>query len=379
MDFAEEAQPKILLADDSRMIRATARKMLGDQFDLILADSGEEAWAGINSDPTIMAVFTDVSMPGLDGYGLLQRIREDERDGINALPVIFITGDSDAGARESALNAGATDFITKPFDRSELAARASAYATRDQMRRQAKVLEESRTQDTVTGLGNGRYLGARLKSTGAYSARHGASFALIQLELFDFNDLIHEQDRASLDDLLREVGQVLAHRVREEDVLARVGKARFAALCPNCDLEGAHKLGQRLVEAVRGTHYLADRIELGAAAGVHAPALDVGGDVQGAYKASQQAIDNALARGDGALVVTATEVEAEAQAPAAGAREAITSLDEALEIAATEGGPDRLGADMPELLERCAQLFRAAPRDVAKPVLDRLQAELGDG
>ncbi|PSQ94810.1 MAG: hypothetical protein BRD57_00085, partial [Proteobacteria bacterium SW_6_67_9] len=86
MELDDESQPRILLADDSKMIRATARKMLADQFDLILAESGEQAWAVITSDPTVLAVFTDVTMPGLDGYDLLRRIRQDERGAINELP-----------------------------------------------------------------------------------------------------------------------------------------------------------------------------------------------------------------------------------------------------------------------------------------------------
>lgn len=383
MEFADPAQPKILLTDDSKMVRATARKMLGDEFELILAESGEQAWAAINADPSIMAVFTDISMPGLDGFDLLRRIRDDERGGINGLPVIMVTGSDEDGTREAALDGGATDFITKPFDRTELVARASAYATHDQMRRQAQVLEGSRTQDTITGLGNGRYLGSRLQSARAYSKRHDLPMALIQVELLEFNTLAQAHGVDSARRLLREAGQVLAHQVRAEDVLARVGKARFAALCPNCDAAGAERLAQRLIEAVRATQFTPEAITVGAAAGVHVPDMTANDSIQALYETSQRTAEKAIARGDGRIVVTPTEPEAGPQAATEGeARQgrarsrAALSLDEAVAIAATDDGARRLAAYMPDLLERCVLLFRAASPEVAHPMIERLAAEV---
>jgi len=75
---------------------------------LVRAESGEQARAAITSDPTILAVFTDVSMPGLDGYRRLWWVREDERAGVHEFPVIIVTSDQEEGVRDEALNAGAT-------------------------------------------------------------------------------------------------------------------------------------------------------------------------------------------------------------------------------------------------------------------------------
>ncbi len=393
MELDDASQPRVLLTDDSKMIRATARKMLGDSFDLVLAESGEQAWATITSDPTILAVFTDVTMPGLDGYGLLRRIREDERVAVNELPVIIVTGDQEEGAREQALQHGATDFITKPFERSELVARASAYATRDRMRRQAQALQESQSQDTITGLGNGRYLGARLKSMRAYSVRHGLDMALIHLELVGFDALARAQGTAVAKRVLREAGQVLAHRVREEDVLARVGKARFATLCPSCDRAGAERLAQRLIEGVQQGEFAGSGLRVGAAAGVHVPSPDAETGLQAVYDAAQQATDRALARGDGALEVSPAEAADTEPAPvaevrpveeeSAGTRGAsepgpTPTLEQALAMLAEPDGAQRLAPHLPELLERCAALFEAAEPSVAAPVIERLRERVGE-
>lgn len=393
MELDDAAQPRVLLCDDSKMIRATARKMLGESFDLVLAESGEQAWATITSDPTILAVFTDVTMPGLDGYGLLRRIREDERTGVNELPVIIVTGDQEESAREEALQHGATDFITKPFERSELIARANAYATRDQMRRQAQALQESQSQDTVTGLGNGRYLGSRLKSMRAYSVRHGLDMALIHLDLVDFDAIARTHGTSMAKRILREVGQVLAHRVREEDVLARVGKARFVALCPSCDRDGGQHLAQRLIQGVQETAFAGGDVRVGVAVGLHVPPGDPGIGLQAVYDAAQEVADRALGQGDGALEISPAEApegepdlprevpaaeEAAGETPAASGAEPTPTLEQALAMLAQPDGAQRLTPHLPELLERCVPLFEAAGPSVAAPVIERLRARIGE-
>jgi len=381
MELDDAAQPRVLLCDDSKMIRATARKMLGDSFDLILAESGEEAWATITSDPTILAVFSDVTMPGLDGYGLLRRIREDERPVVNELPVIIVTGDQEESAREEALQHGATDFITKPFERSELVARASAYATRDRMRRQAETLQESQIQDTITGLGNGRYFASRLKAMHAYSVRHGLDMALVHLDLVGFDELARAQGSSVAKRVLREVGQVLAHRVREEDVLARVGKARFAALCPSCDRGGTERLAKRLIEGVQEGAFAAHDARVGATLGAHVPSPDDEIGLQALYDAARQAADRALGRGDGALEITPAEAEPTLVAGAPPAEEepgATPTLEEALALLTEPDGAQRLAPHMAELLERCMPLFEAAEPSVAAPVVERLRERVGD-
>src|SRR4051812_36892559 len=87
-----EKKARVLLVDDSKLVRLTATKILATQFDLVLAEDGEEAWQKISEDNTIQVVFTDLGMPKLDGYGLIQRIRQSENEGIRNQPVIVITG-----------------------------------------------------------------------------------------------------------------------------------------------------------------------------------------------------------------------------------------------------------------------------------------------
>ena len=67
--------PTLLIVDDSRLMRHALRKILKDDFNLVEAADGEEAWEMLQAEPTIQAIFSDLSMPNLDGYGLLERVR----------------------------------------------------------------------------------------------------------------------------------------------------------------------------------------------------------------------------------------------------------------------------------------------------------------
>ena len=66
---------QLLIVDDSKVIRVTARKILRDHFETVEAVDGENAWEILNSAPPFSVVVTDLTMPNLDGYGLLERIR----------------------------------------------------------------------------------------------------------------------------------------------------------------------------------------------------------------------------------------------------------------------------------------------------------------
>ena len=71
-------KPVILIVDDSRLMRHAIKKILAEDFTLLEGVDGEDGWERLLAEPSIQVVFTDLSMPGLDGFGLLQRIRGSE-------------------------------------------------------------------------------------------------------------------------------------------------------------------------------------------------------------------------------------------------------------------------------------------------------------
>ena len=118
---AREGTGGVLVVDDSRVMRQALKKILGPVYHVHEAADGEVAWEVLQAQTDIGCVFTDLSMPRLDGYGLLQRIRESGEARLQGLPVVVITGnEDDAATRARAESRGADAVVMKPFRPGEI-------------------------------------------------------------------------------------------------------------------------------------------------------------------------------------------------------------------------------------------------------------------
>jgi len=124
---AAQEKPLVLVADDSRLIRKTIIKMLGDHYDIVECVDGVAAWAQIQHNAAIDIAITDIDMPNMDGYGLLCRVRASETERLQNIPMIVITGAEDEITKERAYACGANDFILKPIDADQLRACVNDY------------------------------------------------------------------------------------------------------------------------------------------------------------------------------------------------------------------------------------------------------------
>lgn len=239
----DNAKPCLLFADDSRVMRVSAERILQDQFELVFAEHGEQAWEILLRDPRIQAVFTDLAMPLLDGYRLLDRIRESDEARIRRLPVIILTGKEGDDARADALRRGATDFISKPFNKIDLVARAQSHAANTQAQRD---LEENTTVDPLTRLGNAQYFHDQLGQDQAFGMRHAQPYSIVLLEIRNIAGIAAKAGREAATQLIKQVGSIVRVTIRQEDSAARVDTARFAISLPACDDVGATLLTERL-------------------------------------------------------------------------------------------------------------------------------------
>ena len=94
--------PVVLLIDDSRMVRASIAKHLKDVYEVQEAGDGEEGWQKLLAEPRVKVVITDLSMPHLDGYQLLERIRICKISRIREVPVMMISGSEEESERKRA-------------------------------------------------------------------------------------------------------------------------------------------------------------------------------------------------------------------------------------------------------------------------------------
>jgi diguanylate cyclase (GGDEF)-like protein len=249
--------PRVMIVDDSRIVRATIIKRIRDRFEVREEGDGEDGWEALLVDPSIQLVITDHSMPRLDGYGLIERIRASKVARIRDLPVIMISGDEGEAARKRAKDLGATDFITKGTGTAELLARLDALV---QLGRSQDALEEAKAGaalDVVTGLPQRLFLLRQAEQSLSYFHRHGGPVGILIIGLDRFDELVATEGEVLGDALLARFAQILAGAVRKEDSLARWGDSQFAVITPGIDPPQTHQFAERMRVAIAAAsiHY----------------------------------------------------------------------------------------------------------------------------
>lgn len=125
----KNGRPVIMIVDDETKIRRLVARNLEDYgFDAVPAADGERAvsiWAGFPRDEKPDLVLMDVMMPGMDGFECAERLRR-----LSDVPIIFLSAKSERSSKMQAFDAGADDYVTKPFSIEELVARIRAVLRR---------------------------------------------------------------------------------------------------------------------------------------------------------------------------------------------------------------------------------------------------------
>jgi diguanylate cyclase (GGDEF)-like protein len=270
----ETNSSQVLIVDDSKVIRRAATKILESEFDVVEAQDGEYGWDEIQNNKNISVVFTDLGMPNMDGYELLEKIRNSDDPMIANLPVIIITGAEESeGAREEVFEQGATDFISKPFDSLSLKSRASAHIN---YRNEVKSLEKRAGVDKLTGLSTEVAFKQQGEQALAYAIRHCADITVVRFDIDGFAELFVKHGKEIAEQILTKVASFISDAMRTEDTAARLGVARFALLLPSANPEGAAAVVNRICERVAKLKLkLGDEIfHIRFSTGMTTPALD---------------------------------------------------------------------------------------------------------
>ena len=179
---------EILIVDESSTIRATIADYLGDDYIIYYATDGEEGWKLLRSIESISLVFTDIDLPVMDGMQLLQKIREADCERIANIPVIMIMTDAESeAAKKEAHKLGATDFISKPFDKIDILSRTRSYTRFNQ---QIADLGKKAAYDTLTGLYSNHMLLDFGHKTISFANRHNIDASVLYIEIADIDKLI---------------------------------------------------------------------------------------------------------------------------------------------------------------------------------------------
>jgi two-component system cell cycle response regulator len=226
---------RILVAEDSALLR----RMLGDVlraqgWTVLEASNGQTALAQARAEgPHVLLMARE--MQGLNGMDVLDQLRSNPRTA--DMPVVFVTGHTDARELAAGLERGAHDYVRKPVDPVELVARIRTAlrlrALHDELARRNAELEQLARTDVLTGLANRRHAEDVLRSTIASARRHTRTLCAVLVDIDRFKSVNDVHGHAAGDAVLREVSLRLAAGLRDEDLAARWGGEEFLLLLPD--------------------------------------------------------------------------------------------------------------------------------------------------
>jgi len=247
-DTTTQAMPCVLIVDDSRVMRVALSRLLSKTYQVIEAADGEQGWQALLQHPEIELVFSDLSMPVLDGFELLRRIRASDDRAISSMPLVVITGhEDDEGMQRKAAEMGASDFVAKPFRSAEITTRAkSLIGQRRDLRQLRRELDERATLDAATGLADTAHFTAHFDEILSLARRHGLNSACLVVQLDGFPQRGADQPDEQTAPLLRQLAELLRGLIRSEDAAGYLGDGCYGLALSGADRDGARLLAQRL-------------------------------------------------------------------------------------------------------------------------------------
>ena len=274
----------VMVVEDDAGIRALYRAVLRMRgHEVVEVERGDEALIEARACKPDVVVL-DLGLPGLDGLGVLAQLKADLQ--LRTVPVIVSTAWDDTDTVTQALDAGAHDYVKKPFVPDELAARVDA-AVRLKSERDA--LTQDASMDPLTGLPNRRSLTTELEREHALARRGRPAFSVLLLDVDHFKGVNDERGHAGGDHVLQEIAGRLRARARTSDVVGRWGGEEFLVIAPDTDAAGAAILAQGLRTVISGAPVMLESGPLSITASVGAAAWE------------RETVDELLSRADQAL------------------------------------------------------------------------------
>jgi two-component system, cell cycle response regulator len=240
---------KILVAED----HPVSRKLLVGQlrnwgYEAVACSDGAEAWEILKGEDPPRLVILDWMMPGMDGLRLCREIRK--REDRPYIYLMLLTARSTAEDIVSGLEAGADDYIVKPFDPQELRVRVRAGSRvvqlQEDLLKALKVSEFRATHDPLTRIWNRAAIFETLRKELIRAKREGSRLAIAIADVDHFKCVNDEHGHLAGDAVLREIAQRLVTAVRPYDSVGRYGGEEFLIVLPGCDRDTAVQLAERL-------------------------------------------------------------------------------------------------------------------------------------
>ncbi|HEY0845990.1 MAG TPA: response regulator [Noviherbaspirillum sp.] len=256
-------KPRVLIADDSRIVRATLIKHIEGMFEFREALDGEQAWETLLLDPSIRVVITDLTMPKLDGYGLLQRIRSSKIGRIRDIPVVVVSGSDDQEERKRAKDAGATDLITKGIGTAQLLSRLDILSrlvgTQHDFERGLESFMTSPPEMEHTVLPSMERVCTVGESLLASAVKGKRNFVVLNVCVGIRHDELPDVIAAPPVAVVHAIGQLLQQTIRQTDLVATSGEAEFTLATGAINFDAARRFAHRVSRAIAHAQLVNDK------------------------------------------------------------------------------------------------------------------------
>ncbi len=246
---------RVLIADDDPVSRLRLERMLGKWgYDVDAVADGERAWQALRSQDAPQLAILDWLMPGRDGVTVCRHVRALKN--VPYVYIILLTSRSEIDNLVEAMNAGADDYLSKPFQPHELEVRLRAGKRIVQLQQELidarEALRVQATRDSLTGAWNRR---AALDIFDTELSRVQRStdspgLGVVAADLDHFKSINDTHGHLVGDEVLCEVVERISHQIRPYDSLGRIGGEEFLVLLPNCEPDDLPLAAERIRKVV---------------------------------------------------------------------------------------------------------------------------------
>jgi len=246
----DDQRPNVLVIDDSVDVhRLLTVKLKNEELELSHAHTGAEG-LDLARRARPAAILLDMDMPVMDGLSVLRRLKDDETT--QQIPVIILSGLRRPEDKVAAFDLGAVDYITKPFELTELRVRLRSALKMHQL---LQWLAQRAQVDGLTGLWNRAYFDERWSQEHARCQRHGHPLSVAIVDLDHFKKINDTRGHPVGDVVLASVAKVLRRESRHSDCACRYGGEEFVLIMPDTNAADALHVCERIRAGVEAAHY----------------------------------------------------------------------------------------------------------------------------
>lgn len=239
--------PKILIVDDSKQNIELLINLFEDEFRVVPATSGERALKLAKSKNPPDIILSDIIMPEMDGYELCAALKKNSAT--RHIPILFVTAVSEVMDATKGFEAGAVDYITKPFHPPMVKARVNLHLA---FQRKQKLLEEFAFIDALTEVPNRRRFDDVFENEILRAKRSSQPISLLFMDVDFFKNYNDNYGHGKGDDTLRLIAKTIQNSLkRAGDFMARYGGEEFVSVLPYAGKDEALEMAANIRDAVQ--------------------------------------------------------------------------------------------------------------------------------